>query len=1169
MERRDPQSDPCYFIRSSWTPHTTRVHTNSMNNGNGDYDVVVTETDGAAPGSATTTTTAAAMEAASGGSLGENDHGSEEENLEGFEGRKRKLEDSDEEFAAGVANAISNTAKRPTKATVEHQDDDDQFSMHHSRRSKKSKKKKRKKHRRHSRTAEMSIAAPPATTSTTADLIASRPSTIYSTHTTPTLSLPTQYWGVDPYMMVAFPSRTGSRGLSFFRSAGVTTTESALLAPYLTHHASMLPAQQLLQQQQQQQQRQQQLLLQQQQQQQQHERFEDSNEHINDGRGDGVIGGRVGGSSGPNDGGIFDDADDDNTFEVPTRYPALNRVPRHTPGNHMSATAARSLQNIARIVRQEQDDSISFDSPQQSKTANTLLSANSDSDDNGGARFDDAAVVEQDGISIAGYDNSNLGKRKKPSKPTRRVLFSKKEQDAAEALLKGKIDLLRILPEEDCRFLGENLWVFTLQQLECILNHTDQKERQRNGSVVDDTVGDNAVGDSNSSSNEPSETQRNLRRELLEKLAASNLLRRGEIKHAARAKHESWCENSTSVAEKSKEDVESEMNNVTRQGSGSISQPDEMVKSETGTDVASGTTSNDVIAHPVSSSTGTGTGEVGEPVAVSLHLATKPDMLKSPKPEMAESMGRSTDDRTPLSTPPMELDEEKQTKQSSTDLLHDAEFLEAAEKKLSSWKQAITRWYTENQNSDDVDQNNQFPLNGPLSCLFPICAQRFVASVPLKYARDFLVLKKTETGVIIDMLRLWRQKCNLSNASNLPLAKHLLSIHMRIEAGIGSVPHAHSDLREWMGGQLVVLTGAAKDFVVTGRRIFSAAEFIEQRTKELSSELIEWRIEKGLPPLKGTGNVAMISGWKALVKEAIDVETGDGSVLSGIDFEKEVQDENFCARDEKKPKQSKSHDEKKTSKTLEKFRGPAVEEALNSPDFLSSVFKEKRLKIFLSVGIKTAKDLLDADKNPSSPLVKAVVATRKGSDESPVRPESCVRLVYEWCQRVNKKLDHIEQKIRNQPNTSGKATITHDSKPSPSRTTGKNKTPFESLSASTRSFLSSIGITSSEDFLSARTTDIANEFILWRQQRDMPQLKGLGAIASVSGWKALVRKAANSAGMEDIATLAPKSILTETKQPRKVLASKKSHNRETTDSGVLFGMSRRRFAVRKGKLVNC
>ena len=231
--------------------------------------------------------------------------------------------------------------------------------------------------------------------------------------------------------------------------------------------------------------------------------------------------------------------------------------------------------------------------------------------------------------------------------------------------------------------------------------------------------------------------------------------------------------------------------------------------------------------------------------------------------------------------------------------------------------------------------------------------------------------------------------------------------------------------------------------------------------------------------------------------------------------------------------------------------------------------KEKRLKIFLSVGIRTAKELLDADKSPTSPLVEAVVRTRKGSDENSVRPESCVRLVYEWCQRVNKKLDEIEKKTRSKVMPLVKSQTDQTKKSSPARTSGKNKEPFDTLSASTRSFLSSIGIVSAEDFLSARTTDIANEFILWRQQRDMTELKGLGAIASVSGWKAIVRKAANSAGMDGIAKLAPKSNSSDTKQARKAVSSKKSANnsKDAADCDVLFGMPRRSFAVRAGKLV--
>ena len=46
-------------------------------------------------------------------------------------------------------------------------------------------------------------------------------------------------------------------------------------------------------------------------------------------------------------------------------------------------------------------------------------------------------------------------KRKKPVKPIKKVLHAAREQEAADKAIRGKIDLARVLPEEDCYFLGK------------------------------------------------------------------------------------------------------------------------------------------------------------------------------------------------------------------------------------------------------------------------------------------------------------------------------------------------------------------------------------------------------------------------------------------------------------------------------------------------------------------------------------------------------------------------------------------------------------------------------------------------------------------------------------------------------------------------------------------
>ena len=1228
----------------------SRVYTNSSMSNRDDHNLAGTSNGAVGVGAG------GIASAASDASLGVIDGDDEEyvvPNEPGERKRKLELEDSDDEFAANVASAISNTSKRPVQKSEEVHSQmssvEELPSMHFSSKPKKSKKKKKKRHKRRDESINVdsitvsaplsSQILPPTNPTAAADLLGGASAAMtYPSTAMAAIPLSSPFYGVDPYMMMTYPTRTGGRGLSLYGTAGMPTSEPALLAPYLSQHAAMLPTQRLLQHQEYHHQQTVDISHQhppdyhrQAIQHRQHElsQFEDPSEQVhNDGDGDHHhdirsqdIVGDGSGEGNDTEGGIFDDADDDYTFGIPRRHPEYSMVPQQPQATLVPRAPMCSQQEVGRIYRPKRDDIITHETPSQQEIANTLSKVNRDGDDSSGAKDNDAVFVtakpETTPITSDDKQKSSPGKRKKPSKPSRRVLFSKKEQDAADSLLKGKIDLLHVLPDEDCRFLGENFWIFTLQQLEFVLKQPSvggkQRERLNESSSDDKTGGLSGATNtgSESSRSRANETGRDLRNELLEKLVASELL--NDARDKILPDELETRRGGASGSAKSDQ--------VKDPGSASIeeNQPVPKIrvipepsfscngKAEAGATVLPETgSSGDVTSLQSTKALSTvapSDCQKVEVISTAADVAMVPsnstikiDSTETLSPKTSESMKvNPTEDKSEASeadatetlTPKAsEKIESYPMKQSSSDLpsrldkelgqkapssirfLTNPEVFKAAEARLSSWMEAINHWRSKNENTDDVDLAKQFPLDGPLSCLFPTCARRFVASVRLRYARDFLILKKTETGVVVDMLHLWRQKCNLSNASNLPLAKHLFSIHMRIETGLGSVPHADSDTRDWMRSQLVVLTGAAKDFVVAGQRILSATEFIEKRTKELSSGLIEWRIEKGLPPLKGSGSVAMISGWKAIVKEAIDVEDGDGSVLSGIDFEKEVQNEIYYSREDKKPKLLKSQDEKKqkTTNVPENFKGLAVEKALNSPDFLSSVFKEKRLKIFLSVGIRTAQELLDADKNPTSPLVKAVVRTRKGTDEDSVRPESCVRLIYDWCQRVNKKLGEIEEKTRSKakPSTKSQADLTRKS--SPVKTSGKNKEPFDTLSASTRSFLSSIGIVSAEDFLSARTTDIANEFILWRQQRDMTELKGLGAIASVSGWKAIVRKAANSAGMDGIAKLAPKSSSIETKQTRKSVSSKKSANKEATDCDVLFGMSRRRFAVRGGKI---
>eukprot|EP00977_Amphora_coffeiformis_P014830 scaffold4231_cov110-Amphora_coffeaeformis.AAC.1 len=111
-------------------------------------------------------------------------------------------------------------------------------------------------------------------------------------------------------------------------------------------------------------------------------------------------------------------------------------------------------------------------------------------------------------------------------------------------------------------------------------------------------------------------------------------------------------------------------------------------------------------------------------------------------------------------------------------------------------------------------------------------------------------------------------------------------------------------------------------------------------------------------------------------------------------------------------------------------------------------------------------------------------------------------------------------------------------------------------------------IHTAEKFLSTRTTEIAAEFVKFRKKHGMPELKGLGSIASVSGWKANCRRFARAMGREDIASLEPEEKNSSTPKrpvPMKaaIIQSLESPvpSATMTHPSVLFGKSRRMFAV--------
>ena len=165
-----------------------------------------------------------------------------------------------------------------------------------------------------------------------------------------------------------------------------------------------------------------------------------------------------------------------------------------------------------------------------------------------------------------------------------------------------------------------------------------------------------------------------------------------------------------------------------------------------------------------------------------------------------------------------------------------------------------------------------------------------------------------------------------------------------------------------MGGPLSILTGASREFLIDHQQIFSGREFIDTRTKELATALSEWRTTKGLPPLKGSGKVAMVSGWKANVKEAIDLAAGDGKVLRNINFQALVDEADEATTSKEEPKALPPTKALPAQEFTFDPRIPDVDAALHSTKFLQETMDPEHFGILQAAGIKTAVELFQAQK---------------------------------------------------------------------------------------------------------------------------------------------------------------------------------------------------------------
>jgi len=322
-----------------------------------------------------------------------------------------------------------------------------------------------------------------------------------------------------------------------------------------------------------------------------------------------------------------------------------------------------------------------------------------------------------------------------------------------------------------------------------------------------------------------------------------------------------------------------------------------------------------------------------------------------------------------------------------------------------------------------------------------------------------------------------------------------------------------------MKDAIIGLTGAARDFLVVDQG-FKAQDLLDLPTKYVANKLEKWREKQGMEPLKGTGKVANISTWKANAKEALEVEADAGKVVPNLT---EIYKNKLALEPVESTTGAAPPPKKKRKKRL-KINAVAgdrsVDYALHSKLFLEDALGKDVAAIVFQADIKTAAELFDADTKHESSLYRVVIDSGRASCGV-----SFNRAIDFWRAKLRKDLDKLGQRApeidafqltaKPQPQEAPvylkRPRIDQDSTNSSAEASSKD--PFDALSATTRKFLKSINVTTAAAFLTTRTTDIAQDFIKWRAAIGLAELKGIGAISSVSSWKAVVRNKAKELGL--------------------------------------------------------
>jgi hypothetical protein len=740
------------------------------------------------------------------------------------------------------------------------------------------------------------------------------------------------------------------------------------------------------------------------------------------------------------------------------------------------------------------------------------------------------ANVSNDDGSSRKQDEPHVIKRRAPKKDPKprlplenRVFYSKKEIDSATAFLVDKEDLCDCLPLDDCFLLGEMFWIFTVKQLELAL---DENSENAPRNLVKDMIAKfsntslepnikTSLDGSSPGTLSPQENQ-----PAIIDLRTSGVLESerdalivGQSNNGLQELLET-SENGQHLDSQAMPDSDNEKDiNTTQLLSMNIEQSD-----------ATSIVSKDTDGR--------------EPSGPQKEASLTPDAQTTAANEI-EAASQPDAKAAPLDSPNLVTN----TDSSSLCDRNIPRGYVMIKERISFWRESIASFRNGRVSSTQVQK--RFRLDGPIKLLFPQATLKFFKSIQLETLWTFLALRKSETGAVCDLMHIWRRECKMSVVPDIGLGRHFLAIAARIETVLSAFPPIQENDRGWILDPISGITGAAHDFLIRDHKIMSGVEFLNFKTKQLADVLEVWRQDNGMEKLRGSGKVAMISAWKAYIKEALEVENDSGVVLDLSCYVEKVQNEKYV------PSTTVHTGNDKHADTVVKpninHKGTS-ELAMHSKMVLERVLGEGATALLRSGGVQTAAELFAVDITGSaeSQLYKTLIETGI-VDGMP----AFIKAVQKWRETINlylnklpvdeastltnftsikdskqiKVSEHVlpltrDSAIISAPPAPGVSTVKGGQKTdSTARWNEKSKQPYQydpvydALSYTTKQFLASMGIYTAKDFLKTRSSELAVHFVPWRRSMGKPELKGMGSIASISGWKSQVRKKAKEMGL--------------------------------------------------------